>query len=50
MKGSHISSNAPIIAKDVAQTTLAFMTSALKQFKPLHAMIQAGKLFRTGGR
>ncbi|MGI6174499.1 MAG: hydroxyacid dehydrogenase [Christensenellales bacterium] len=43
MKGRHISSNAPVIAKDVAQTTLAFMMSALKQFWPLHAMMQAGK-------
>lgn len=42
MKGRHISSNAPIIAKDVAQTTLAFMMPSLKQFWQMSAMIRSG--------
>lgn len=42
MKGRHISSNAPIIAKDVAQTTLAFMLPSLKQFWAMSAMTRGG--------
>ncbi len=42
MKGRRISSNAPIIAKDVAQTTLAFILTSLRHFWPMNALTHAG--------
>ncbi len=45
--GRRITSNAPIIAEDVAQTTLALMLTTLKQLWALNAMTAAGQW--TGG-
>ena len=42
MKGRHISSNAPVIAEDVAQTTLALILASLKQMWAFNAMTHAG--------
>ncbi|HML46727.1 MAG TPA: NAD(P)-dependent oxidoreductase, partial [Clostridia bacterium] len=42
MKGRHISSNAPVIAEDVAQTTLAFVLTSLKQMWAFNAMTHEG--------
>ena len=42
MQGRHISSNAPVIAEDVAQTTLAFILASLKQMWAFNAMTHAG--------
>lgn len=43
MKGRHISSNAPIIAKDVAQMTLGFMLPSVKQLWQLNELTHSGK-------
>ena len=42
MQGRHISSNAPVIAEDVAQTTLALILASLKQMWAFNAMTHAG--------
>ena len=42
MQGRHISSNAPVIAEDVAQTTLALILTSLKQMWAFNAMTHAG--------
>lgn len=42
MPGRHITSNAPVIAEDVAQTTLALILASLKQLWAFRDMTQAG--------
>lgn len=42
MQGKHITSNAPVIAEDVAQTTLALILASLKQLWAFHDMTATG--------